>query len=47
MLYDKYHGKTHAFVLQNDVSYCISEIEFRKQCNHNIIGNKLCYDCMR
>jgi len=29
ILYDKYNGKTHAFVLQNDFSYCITQIEFR------------------
>jgi len=26
ILYDKYNGKTHAFVLQNDFSYCINQI---------------------
>ena len=33
--YGKYNGKTHAFVLQNDFSYCISQIEIRKQHNYD------------
>ena len=35
VLYDKYNGKTHAFVLQNDFSYCISQIEFIRQHNYD------------
>jgi hypothetical protein len=33
ILYDKYSGKTHAFVLQNDFSYCINQIELRTERN--------------
>jgi DNA-directed RNA polymerase subunit RPC12/RpoP len=35
VLYDKYNGKTHAFVLQNDFSYCISQIEFITKYNYD------------
>lgn len=35
VLYGKYSGKTHAFVLQNDFAYCISEIEFRNNNNYD------------
>lgn len=35
VMYGKYRGKTHAFVLQNDFSYCISEIEFRSKNNYD------------
>ena len=33
VLYHKYTGKTHAFVLQNDFSYCINQISFRTENN--------------
>jgi hypothetical protein len=33
--YDKYIGKTHAFVLQNDFTYCISQVKFRNENNYN------------
>jgi len=35
VLYGKYNGKTHAFVLQNDFSYCVSQIEFRSKKNYD------------
>ena len=35
VLYGKYTGKTHAFVLQNDFSYCISKIEFINKNNYD------------
>lgn len=41
ILYDKYNGRTHAFVLQTDFSYCISQIEFRT--HHNYDESKLTY----
>jgi hypothetical protein len=31
LLYGKYIGKTHAYVLHNDFTYCISQIQFRIQ----------------
>jgi len=33
ILYDKYSGKTHAFVLQNDFSYCMNQITLRTERN--------------
>ena len=35
VFYGKYTGKTHAFVLQNDFSYCISKIEFINKNNYD------------
>jgi len=35
VLYDKYKGKTHAFVLYNDFSYCVNQIDFRNQCKYD------------
>ena len=29
VLYDKYSGKTHGFVLQNDFNYCMNQINYR------------------
>ncbi len=29
ILYDKYKGKTHAYVLQNDFDYCMNQIKCR------------------
>lgn len=39
VLYDKYNEKTHAFVLQNDFSYCINQISFITE--HKLDENKL------
>jgi len=39
VLYHKYTGKTHAFVLHNDFSYCLSQLEFRTK--HKLDETKL------
>ena len=31
ILYEKYIGKTHAYVLQNDFDYCMSQLAFRSE----------------
>jgi len=33
VLYNKYKGKTHAYVLQNDFDYCINQIQYRSEKN--------------
>jgi len=35
VLYGKYTGKTHAFVLQTDFSYCVGQVEFRRKRNYD------------
>lgn len=39
ILYNKYKGKTHAFVLQNDFDYCINQIQYRNE--HHFDESKL------
>jgi hypothetical protein len=35
VLYDKYKGKTHAFVLHYDFNYCMIQVEYINKKNYN------------